>query len=258
MTQKIIKSLLLICILLSAPAFSDTLKVAVAANFKATLEGLKPIFEQQSGHTLTIISSGTGHLTNQILNGAPFDVFLAANEQHPQRIFSKLKNKRNLTNTALQTYAHGRLVLLSNQPLSSSDLLTLLAGNEFSRLALANAKLAPYGLAAQQTLQTLNLKKQWQGKLVRGQNVAQVYQFIFTKNVQAGFVPFSMVNHQPSRHYIEVPKTFHQPIKQVALQLNNKKNSQEFMQFLVSPQARSIIKNMGYYLPQESSKQASQ
>ncbi len=241
--------LLIACLAFAIPAFSDNINVAVAANFKTTLKTLKPLFEKQSNHQLTIISSGTGHLSNQILNGAPFDVFLSANEKHPKHIFSKLKNKRKLSENALRTYAHGRLVLLSGKPLPSKNLVDLLTANEFSRLALANAKLAPYGLAAQQSLQYLKLSKRWKGALIRGQNVAQVYQFVFTSNVDAGFVAYSMVKHLPKEQYILVPDTHHQPIKQVALQLNNKKISTEFMNFLISDATQYIIEQQGYHQP---------
>ncbi len=240
---------LITCLLTPAIALGDTLNVAVAANFKATLQALKPVFEKQSGHRLNIISSGTGHLSNQILNGAPFDVFLAANEHHPKQVFSRLKKTRQLSSEALSIYAHGRLVLLGATTLPKMSLFELLKKSTFSKIALANSKLAPYGLAAQQTLKHLKLDKRWQGNIIRGQNVAQVYQFIHTGNVSAGFVAYSLVRHLPNTRFIEVPMQYYQPIKQMALRLNNKETSIAFMTFLTNSVAQNIIVLKGYTLP---------
>jgi molybdate transport system substrate-binding protein len=240
---------LLTCLLAPSMVLADTLNVAVAANFKASLKVLKPAFETKTGHRLNIISSGTGHLSNQILNGAPFDIFLAANEKHPKHVFSQIKETRKLSSHALSIYAHGRLVLLGVKPLPKKSLFKLLQGSDFSKIAIANSKLAPYGLAAQQTLQHLKLNNRWQGNIVRGQNVAQVYQFIHTGNVAAGFVAYSLVQHLPSNRFIEVPTPYYQPIKQMALRLNNKKISIEFMTFLTEPLAHDIIYKAGYTLP---------
>ncbi|MEY8248897.1 MAG: molybdate ABC transporter substrate-binding protein [Bermanella sp.] len=259
MTPSILRLLVLAVTFMSAPASSEPLHVAVAANFKATLEVLKVEFEQQTGHRLTIISAGTGHLSNQILHGAPFDIFLAANHQHPRAVYAQLKNTRQLGPSALQTYALGRLALLSahalpNQTLAHNGrrLQQLLGGQLLARLALANAKLAPYGLAAQQTLQHLQLLDKWQGRLIRGQNVAQVYQFIHSRNVDAGFVAYSMVKQLPGARFIEVPEDYHSPIEQLALRLNHKKVSMDFMHFLASEHAHSIIVQQGYTLPKRA------
>ncbi len=230
-------------------ALADTINVAVAANFKATLQALKPAFEKQSGHHLNIIASGTGHLSNQILNGAPFDVFLAANEHHPKQVFSLLKKTRQLSPKALSIYAHGRLVLLGANTLPKKSLFTLLHDSTFSKIALANSKLAPYGLAARQTLKHLKLDERWRGNIIRGQNVAQVYQFIHTGNVAAGFVAYSLVQHLPSNRFMEVPAQYYQAIKQMALRLNNKEISIAFMTFLTNPVAQNIILQKGYTLP---------
>ena len=245
-------SLLFLSFLFSASAISatnNTINVAVAANFKATLQALQPAFEKQSGHRMNIISSGTGHLSHQILNGAPFDIFLAANTQHPKMVFEKLNSKRKLSSHALQAYAHGRLALYISKDTPSHNLTTMLSGDVFSKLALANKKLAPYGLAAEQTLQHLKLTKKWQGKLIRGQNVAQVFQFVHTKNVDAGFVAYSMVKTLDPALFIEVPLHFHHPIEQMALRLNHKETSLDFMTFLSSPHAQNIISQQGYDLP---------
>ncbi len=254
MTRPVFKQLawlqlLTACLFFAPQALSDTIKVAVAANFKSTLTALKPIFEKQSGHNVIIITSGTGHLSNQILNGAPFDVFLAANESHPKNVFKQLQDQRQLSPQALTTYAHGRLALLGRQTLPEQPIKQILSGSAFSKIALANAKLAPYGLAAQQTLKYLKLSKHWQGRLVRGQNVAQVYQFVHTKNVDAGFVAYSMVQHLPKAQFIEVPAQYYQKIKQMALRLNHKKVSMDFMNFLSGDNARTTILQQGYNLP---------
>ena len=241
--------LTLLFIPLSITTHADTLNIAVAANFKQALTTLKPLFEKNNPHHINIISAGTGQLSNQILNGAPFDIFLAANEYHPKLLFKQLHKKRQLKDSALFNYAKGKLVFYSHSaPPHKQNLSDLLKNKYFNKLALANHKLAPYGLAAQQTLEKMQhtYKK---SDLITGQNVAQVYQFIHTGNVPAGFVAMSLMQNTPASHYMLVPSHYYQPIKQMALGLNNKVATLEFTTFLKSQQAHVIIRTMGYDSP---------
>ncbi len=251
MTFRIAPRLLFVILIisLSITSHADTLNIAVAANFKQAIVKLKPLFEKNSQHNLNIISAGTAQLSNQILNGAPFDVFLAANEYHPKGLFKQLNNKRQLKDSALFNYAKGKLVFYSRTALpQKQNLSDLLKNNHFNKLALANHKLAPYGLAAQQTLEKIQ-HTYTKSHLITGQNVAQVYQFIHTGNVPAGFVAMSLMQNTPASHYMSVPSHYYQPIKQMALGLNNKVATLEFTTFLKSRQAHMIIQTMGYDSP---------
>lgn len=236
-------------VLSNESANPQTLTIAVASNFLNTLKTLTPIYEQQSGHKLIVSSASTGQLFQQIIHGAPFDVLLAANHEQPEQLFSQLKNHRQLPTNALQPYSQGRLVLLAStaieNDISVSDLLNTALAHKY-KIALANPKLAPYGLAAQQTLQSLQFFKPLKKQLVMGQNVAQAYQFVHTGNAQLGFFALSQVQNLATNRYRIIADTLHQPIIQTALQLNNKTSSQDFMLFLLSPASQKIIANAGY------------
>ncbi|NVK39092.1 MAG: molybdate ABC transporter substrate-binding protein [Gammaproteobacteria bacterium] len=231
-------------------SYADNLKVAVAANFKQTIEALKTEFEKDTTHTIQVISASTGQLVQQISHGAPFDIFLAANIAHPQILWQQIHEQRGLDKGALQVYANGRLVFFSNHPLTQNKTLAeILSADTYSRLSVANPTLAPYGLAAKQTLECYNIANNWKHKLVTGQNIAQTYQFIHSQSVNAGFVAQSQVLDQPPEQVRVVSSKCYDPIKQMALRLNNKPASQAFMTYLTQPKAKTIIENHGYDAP---------
>ncbi|GAA6135812.1 molybdate ABC transporter substrate-binding protein [Oceaniserpentilla sp. 4NH20-0058] len=231
-------------------AQADTINVAVAANFKQTLVNLKSEFETQTPHQINIITASTGQLTQQITHGAPFDILLAANTSHPQTLWQKLHKERKLNQDALTVYALGRLVFYSQTPLKLTDTpKSVLNKAAYPKISVANARLAPYGLAAEQTLKCLNLYNLWKPKLIVGQNIAQTFQFIDSKNVAAGFVAMSQVLDKSQEHVHIVDESCYQPIKQSALRLNNKRSSYEFMAFLSKPATLAIIEAHGYLLP---------
>lgn len=239
----------MVLILTSSLIHAENLNIAVAANFKHTLEALKQDFEKSSPHTLKIISASTGQLVQQISQHAPFDILLAANTAHPQLLWQHIHESRNLGLDALRIYAKGRLVFYSNITLNQTQTINdILNDPRYTRLSVANSILAPYGLAAIQTLECLK-QQQWQSKLVIGQNVAQALQFIDSQSVDGGFVALSQVlNKDPSR-IRHVNEGCYDDINQMALRLNNKPASLTFMNFLNSQTARSIIERNGYYLP---------
>ena len=237
--------LILICNL----SHAENLNIAVAANFKQTLEALKQDFEKSSPHTIKIISASTGQLVQQISQHAPFDILLAANTAHPQLLWQHIHESRNLGLDALRIYAKGRLVFYSNITLNQTQTITdILNDPRYARLSVANSILAPYGLAAIQTLECLK-QQQWQSKLVIGQNVAQALQFIDSQSVDGGFVALSQVLNKDQTRIRHVNEECYDDINQMALRLNNKPASLAFMHFLNSQTARSIIKQNGYYLP---------
>ena len=233
----------------SAISHADTLNVAVAANFKHTLEALKTHFKHDTQHDINIISASTGQLVQQISQHAPFDILLAANTEHPKVLWQNIHQQRELGLDALAIYAKGRLVFYSNLPLASAQTLNdILNDSRYSRLSIANPKLAPYGLAAMQTLECLK-QQQWHSKLVIGQNVAQAFQFIDSESVDGGFAALSQVLNKDQSRIRQVDEHCYDDINQMALRLNNKPASLAFMAFLQSKAARNIIENNGYRLP---------
>jgi len=228
-------------------AQADTLNVAVASNFSYALNLLSEDFKLQTGHELRISSASTGKLYAQIQHGAPYDVFLAADEKRPELLVSE--NKADPSSAYV--YAIGRLVLISNIP--ADDICqNVLTSVTLKRLSIANPKTAPYGVAAVQVLKKLNLWSQLQSRLVKGENVVQSLHFVSTQNAQAGFVAKSMLNIDKENKYAciwDVPAGFYSPIKQklvIMKRTENKNAAQAFLQYMRSVKAKTIIKEVGY------------
>ncbi|MBF0453717.1 MAG: molybdate ABC transporter substrate-binding protein [Magnetococcales bacterium] len=231
-------------------AMGDQLHVAVAANFKATLQKLAPLFEAQTGHQLLISSGSTGKLYAQITHGAPFQVFLSADQQRPIRL---AESTLALSATRF-TYATGQLALYvpdgSDRPIGPDYLTT----NNPQRVALSNPKVAPYGRAAKETLHTIQLWESYQGKMAFGENVGQTLAFVASGSVEAGFVALSQLMRlqvDANRYWI-IPQTHYAPLHQDAILLTQGEKSPaawEWMAFLRSPLARTTIQQMGYTLP---------
>ena len=230
-----------------ALAHAGQAHIAVAANFIAPMKALAAQFEQATGHTLTLSSGSTGKFYAQIKNGAPFDVFLAADDKTPARLL------REGDAVQRQTYAIGRLVLWSNRPgfIDGSD--AVLRQNRFRRLAIANPKLAPYGAAAVEVLAQLKLTDRVQAKFVIGENIAQTYQFVASGNAELGFVALSQVIQDgklTSGSVWLVPATLHSPIRQDAVLLKRGENNEAaraLFDYLKTPAAAlTLIRSYGY------------
>lgn len=227
---------------------AETVRVAVAANFAAPLKELQPLFERQSGHTLSISSASTGTFYAQIRNGAPFDVFLAADRQRPERL---IDDGMAEASSAL-IYARGRLLLWSPDPALVDEDGTVLATGDFAHLALANPRTAPYGAAAMQVLQHLGLDESLSGRLVQGENIAQTWQFVASNNAELGFVALSQpiaANRLSDGSHWLVPQKLYDPIEQMAVVLSPARRSapaQALMEFLQSDTAVQKIRQMGY------------
>ncbi|GJM08171.1 MAG: molybdate ABC transporter substrate-binding protein [Lysobacteraceae bacterium] len=223
---------------------SPVLNVAVASNFRAAATELSQAFSQQSGIEIRLSAGSTGKHYAQILNGAPFDVFLAADTRRP-----RLLDEKNLIQPNSRiTYAIGKLVLWSPDQLLIEG--QGLPDKPFAHLAIANPELAPYGLAAQQALQSLGRWDDLASTMVRGENVGQVMQYVISGNAELGFVSAAQLIELDDRgSRWEIPPTLHQPIQQQAVQLSNDDAATAFMSFLVDRSARAIIAKHGYHLP---------
>ncbi|MDY6994478.1 MAG: molybdate ABC transporter substrate-binding protein, partial [Pseudomonadota bacterium] len=172
--------------------YADTVHIAVAANFTQPVKTLKTRFEQATHHQLIISLGSTGQLYAQIKNGAPYEVFLAADTKRPQL----LVEEGEAVAESLVTYAVGKLILWSSKPDFVDN--TVLKTGDFQYLALTNPKTAPYGAAAVQVLEKLGLWTSLQAKIVQGENITQTYQFVVTQNAELGFVALSQ--YQGGKH----------------------------------------------------------
>lgn len=229
---------------------AQTLRVAVAANFKVTLEALAGEFEANSEHRLVISSSSTGKHYAQILNGAPFDLFFAADVRRPQL----LEKQQRIIAGSRFTYAIGKLVLWSPRADYVDREGTILATGNFRRLAIANPRLAPYGLAAKQVLEQRGLYQTLRPRIVRGENIAQTYQFVATGNAQLGFIALSQLR-QPGMTTTgsmwAIPESLYDPIEQQAVILNDKSAAREFIAYIKSEPAGQLLRRSGYAVPSQ-------
>lgn len=247
----------LACLILAALApaqvLADEIRVAVAANFADCLETLAPAFEDSTGHHIVIIRGSTGRHFAQIKSGAPFDVFLAADTQRPL-----LLEKEGLTALGTRfTYAEGRLALW----LPSAELddhrtaREILESATFHHLAIANPRLAPYGLAAQQVLESMGLWDELQPRLVTGQSVGQTWQFLASGNAEAGFVAIPQILATPSLpgRWWKLDPPLHEPILQQGVVIASTKYpaaAGQFLDFLRSSHARMTMIRFGYLIPE--------
>lgn len=234
-------------------AQAQTVRVAVASNALGAIERLAQEFEPDSGIDVLISSGSTAKLYAQIVNGAPYDVFLGANEREPQRL-----EQAGLVQAGSRfTYAVGRLVLWSAQAgRLHENGAQVLTGGDFHYLALANPRTAPYGVAAMQVLQALGLEQALRAKIVRGENVGQAFQFVASANAELGFVAASQLVALPADRRGSqwvVPADLYTPVTQQAVVLKAARDlaaAQAFMHFLRSARAQHILQHEFAYAVQ--------
>jgi molybdate transport system substrate-binding protein len=252
MTPRDFHRFVLFCtLLLSIPAArGQEVVAAVAANFAAAMARIEPAFERASGHQLTVVLGSSGKLAAQIRQGAPFDVLLSADAERPA-----LLAKSGLGVPASRfTYAIGRLALWSPDPQAiGNDGPAYLRAGAFRHLAIANPAVAPYGVAAQQVLETLGLWSTVQDRIVRGEDIGQVYSMVASGAAEAGFVALSAViaGPKPGSHWT-VPQEMYPPLKQDAILVTRARANpaaQAFLDYLKTPASRDVIQSLGYDLP---------
>ncbi|MBI5007996.1 MAG: molybdate ABC transporter substrate-binding protein [Nitrosomonadales bacterium] len=236
---------------LSSPVCAGEVRVAVAANFSAPVERIAALFQKESGHAVKVSLGSSGKFYSQIKAGAPFDVLLAADESTPKRLVQE-----GLADGGSRfTYAAGRLVLWSVQPGFVDDKGAVLNRGNFEKLAIADPKLAPYGVAAKETLEKLVMWNAMQRKLVKGENITQTWQFVATENAELGFIALSQIMHDGKMSggsWWLVPAEMHKPIRQGAVMLTSAKDkeaSRAFLEFLKGKKATAIMHGFGYELP---------
>ena len=247
-TPSYFRASLIAAALLAGAAQAETISVAVASNFTAPMQKIAAEFSKDTGHKAELSFGATGKFYAQISNGAPFGVLLAADDKTPAKIANEGKGVAD----SRFTYAIGKLVLWSKQDGYVDAKGEVLKTGKFQHVAIANPKLAPYGLAAEQTLTKLNLLDNIKPKFVQGENIGQTYQFAATGNAELGFVALSQVMEDgkiKSGSAWIVPADMHQPIRQDAIILNNAKDNvaaKALMDYLQGDKARAIISAYGY------------
>ena len=226
-------------------ALADDARVAVAANFSRSAEQLVAQFEQSQAHEIELVSGSSARFYAQLRSGAPFDVFLSADQVKP----ALLAEEGLAVPESRYTYAVGRLVLWTAEPSQaiSSESLSWDGGG---KVALANPRLAPYGLAASEAIDNLGLSEIVAERLIMGENISQAYQFVATGNAPLGFVALSQVGRNGNIEHGSgwlVPAELHSPIRQDAILLNESNAAAgAFLDYLRSAEARRIIHSFGY------------
>lgn len=240
--------LALLCLLVSASSWAAEVKVAVAANFAAPMKEIAAAFEAQTGHKLVLTPGASGKFYAQITNGAPFDVFLSADDETPER----LQKVGKVVPGSRFTYAIGRLILWSPKENAVTDGIDTLKKANFRFLAIANPRVAPYGMAAVQTMQKIGVLTRLESKVVQGENIAQTHQFVTSGNADLGFVALSQVwqnGKLSSGSGWIVPESYHDQLRQDAVLLEAGQNSdaaKALMSFLKSDKAKEIMVSYGY------------
>ena len=238
---------------LALPVHADDIQVAVAANFTAPMQDIAKAFEKETGHTVQLVFGSTGKLYAQIKNGAPFDILLAADDKAP----IKLENEKEAVSGSHFTYATGKLVLWSATANLVDDKGEILKTAAFKHIAIADPQTAPYGVAAQQSLQAMDLLDVVKSKLVLGENITQTYQFVATGNAELGFVALSQVitpnaagdiKIQSGSAWVVTPSLY-SPLHQDAVLLNranDKPAAKALLEYLKGKTAHAIIQSYGY------------
>jgi molybdate transport system substrate-binding protein len=259
--QGVLKAVAAACLILAGmPARADapdarsagnTLNVAVAASVQYVFTELQAEFQRSSGVELKPSFSASGKFAAQIMNGAPFDVFLSADMEFPEKLY-----QAGYAVAKPQVYAYGTLVLWSMKDLDMHDWRGALTAAAVNRIALANPQTAPFGRAAVEALRRAHLEAQLQPKLVYGESIAQTDQYIYSGVAEVGFTAKSVVLSPELKgqgKWIDVPEDMYEPIAQgVAIlkhgQDGNPRLSRQFVDFLSSQPARAILARYGYLI----------
>ncbi len=241
---------IIVVLLFVLNASAQKITVAVAANLRYTMEALKAEFNKTDKTQIAVVLGASGNLTQQIMQGAPFDIFISADTSFPKRL-----SDAGLAVAPPKVYAQGLLVLWSTKPnLQPTADLKLLLNDNIRAIAIANPKTAPYGAAAEAILRKYDLYNKVSSKLVTGESITQTSQFIATQAADIGFTAKSIVISDEMKgkgKWVELNREDYPAIKQAAILLkygyqNNAVEARKFYDFLFSAQAKAIYKKFGY------------
>jgi molybdate transport system substrate-binding protein len=228
----------------------EELTVAAASDLQFAFTEIAELFEEETGQSVTLVFGSTGNLTQQIENGAPFDLFAAANIDFIER----LNTQGLVLEDTIALYARGRVVLAANRQAGVTvatleDLLDPSIGN----VAIANPEHAPYGLAAKQALEQAGLWDALQPKLVLGENVRQTLQYIQTGDAEAGIIALSVADI-PEISWVLLDENLHQPLNQALAVITSSSQvaqARAFAAFINGESGRLVMRKYGFILPGE-------
>jgi molybdate transport system substrate-binding protein len=252
-----IRRLLALLLLFTATfAAAQEITVAAAADMSSVLPQIVAAYTEKTGQSVKLSFGASGSLTNQIENGAPFDIFFSADEQYPQQL---IKEELALKET-LYRYAVGQLVLWipADSPLVLSELgINTLLDPSIKKIAIANPATAPYGRAAEAALRHFGIYDKVSSRLVVGENIAQAAQFVETGNAQAGLIALSHAVAPALKdrgRYWKVPLDAYPTLNQATVVLSKSKQkdaARKFLDFVRTPEATSLLTSCGFTLPAE-------
>ena len=252
--RKPLRALLLMCSLVPIMSLAETANVAAASNMQFALQEIAARYQKDRGHSLRLVFGSSGNLYRQISQGAPFQLFLSADEAYVQQLAAAGKT---LDEGVL--YGLGRIALMAPKGASLTlggelqGLTAALAEGQIKKFAIANPEHAPYGRAAEQALQHAGLWDALQGKLVLGENIAQAAQFATSGNAQGGIIAYSLAlapSLAARGEWALIPQDWHQPLRQRMVLLNKANaTSEAFYRYLQEPAARAIMADYGFTLP---------
>ena len=234
----------------AAPTAPLPLTVAAAADLQSAFTEIAALYEDRTGQPVTLVFGSTGQLTQQIENGAPFDLFAAANVAFVE----ELRDKGLVLADSVALYGEGRIVLAVNRQagVRAAELAALL-DPAIQRVAIANPDHAPYGVAAKEALINAELWATVEPKLVYGENVRQALQFIQTGDAQAGIVALSVAD-APEITWTLIDASLHSPLRQALAVVSSSAQpdaARAFAAFINGPEGRPIMRRYGFTLPDE-------
>lgn len=247
------KRILLLLALLSPFATAETIKVALAANVSYAIDELKQAFNTLYPDTkVQVMLGSTGKLTAQIKNNAPYDILMGANMAYPEALYNE-----GFAVTKPLVYAQGSLALLTTKKLDITKGMDSVSNEKIKKIAIANPKTAPYGIAATQALRNAKLEERIKKKLIFGESVSQTVTYTM-KAADLGFIPKSslyspqMAHFKRGENWIEIDSKLYTPIDQGIVILKHGEKSYgaaAFYSFILSKKAKDIFEKFGYIIP---------
>ena len=249
MLRRALAPILVVLALAAAPrAVAAEVRVAVAANFAEPAREIAARFKARTGHEASISIGSSGQLYAQVVNGAPFAVLVSADRERPE----KAEAEGLAVAGSRFTYAIGRLVLFSRTPGLVDGQGAVLRQGRFDKIAIADPRTAPYGVAAVEAMRSLGVYEALRPRLVQGTSIAQAHQFVDTGAAELGFLAQAQAAGVAGGSRWLVPARLHAPIDQQAVLLKagaDKPAARAFLSFLRGAEARAIIRRYGYEAP---------
>ncbi|MDD5157824.1 molybdate ABC transporter substrate-binding protein [Sulfurimonas sp.] len=249
--MKLLK-LALVSALFTSILTAKAITVAAAANLKYAVTDIAKEFTKESGIDVKIITGASGKLTQQIMSGAPYDLFLSADVEFPSKLV-----KGGYTTTPATVYAYGSLVLWSDTGADLSKGVAVVTDVAVNKVAVANPKTAPYGTEAMNSMRFYKVADAAAHKIITAESISQVGAYVTTKAVEVGFMAKSIVLSPEMKNvgkWVEVDPKSYNAIDQAMVglknaSLQNQIAAEKFLKFMGSNQAQTILKASGYSLP---------